>query len=380
MNKIGFKILKILKKIMPKNLLNIRNKWIKSGEDTLITNNKFDALKKKLNRKEIQVRVKKVIKKDKYTIIFLSGLFDEALPIFRAGNKIALRVLDNDKYYSNTYSLINSPSRAFYSEYKIVAMNDDNVVNKYLNKSLKQGDKLVISKPFGDFYYNKIKDEKAVIAIVEDEGIFPILSMLQSLMDDNDDYKIKIFYVVKKFEDILFYDELSKMNNKYENIDVRFILSKEKKKGFLYGMITSNMIKKEMNKNNCSFFLSGSELFLKYLNKELGKLKISKKYINYDKYVPQYNPSKVIQYKLTLYINNSKYELFCYNNKTIMEAVYDSGIYVPSKCNVGSCGFCKSELVSGKVKVLSDNSVDNSNDYIHPCMTYPLSDIKIIVR
>lgn len=375
MNKVILKIVKLLKKIIPKNLNSIRNKWIKSGEDTLITNTHFDKIKKKINSEEIQVKVKKIIEKEGYKIILLSGLYDEVLPVFRAGNKIAIRITIDGKYYTNTYSLVSSPSRAVYSEYKIAVTDDD-----YLSDKLEQGSKLVISKPFGDFYYNKIKDEKDVIAIVDDRGILSIMAMLQSLVDGSEGIRITLFYVVKKFKDFLFYDELCKLNNKYENIDIRFILSKEKKKGFLSGTVNSNMITKEMKEKKCSFFLSGSEDFLKYLNKELGKLKISKKYINYEKYVAQYNPSKVIQYKLTLYINNGKYELKCYNNKTIIQAIYDSGTYIPSKCNVGSCGFCKSELISGKVKILSDNSVDKSNLYIHPCITYPLSDIKIIVR
>ena len=51
---------------------------------------------------------------------------------------------------------------------------------------------------------------------------------------------------------------------------------------------------------------------------------------------------------------NEKYELPCYNNKTIIDSIYESGIYIPSKCSVGSCGFCKSELLSGEVKIVND--------------------------
>ena len=49
---------------------------------------------------------------------------------------------------------------------------------------------------------------------------------------------------------------------------------------------------------------------------------------------------------------------------------------------MGSCGFCKSELLSGEVKIVNDkrDSIDKKYNYIHPCCTYPLSDIKIIVR
>ena len=83
-----------------------------------------------------------------------------------------------------------------------------------------------------------------------------------------------------------------------------------------------------------------------------------------------------------MYINDEKYEIPCYNNKTIMQAIEESGIYIPSKCRVGSCGFCRSELVVGEVRVVNDkrNGVDKKYNYIHPCSTYPLSDIEIVVR
>ena len=91
---------------------------------------------------------------------------------------------------------------------------------------------------------------------------------------------------------------------------------------------------------------------------------------------------KVSEYNLTLYINNEKHLVPCYNNKTIMQALMDGGVYIPSKCHNGSCGYCRSELVLGEVKIINDkrSSTDKKYNYIHPCSTYPLSDIEIIVR
>ena len=65
-----------------------------------------------------------------------------------------------------------------------------------------------------------------------------------------------------------------------------------------------------------------------------------------------------------------------------MEAIVYGGIYIPSKCQNGSCGFCRSELVCGEVKIVNDKrtKADKKYNYIHPCTTYPLSDLEIIVR
>lgn len=366
-----------------KSLGKKRLEYLNSGEDTLInTNSYIERLNNKIYKDEILVEVKKIEDYTKYKVITLSSINEEELPIFRAGNKVSLTICIDNKYYSESYSIVSSPNRCFNGEYKIAVLDKDNRIDKYLFNEIKVGERLIISSPFGEFYYNKLRDKDNVIAIVSSNGILPIMSMIQSILDGIDDYKLTVFYTEKCFEDILFYDELMKINNRNNNIDINIVLSSEDKEGCIKGYVTKEMINKVMGDVNTSLFLSGTEGMLKYLNKELESLKLPKKLIRYEDYLPVCNIKKIIEYKLTIFINNEKYEVPCYNNKTIIQAIYDGGIYIPSKCNVGSCGFCKSELLSGEVKVVNDkrNILDKKYNYIHPCSTYPLSDIKIIVR
>ena len=55
----------------------------------------------------------------------------------------------------------------------------------------------------------------------------------------------------------------------------------------------------------------------------------------------------------------------------------------PSQCRSGECGFCRSLLVSGEVYVLPDSdgrrAADRQFGYIHPCASYPLSDLEVTV-
>lgn len=380
---IKFKLNTLINDNTLKSVSKKREEYLNSGEDTLIvTNSYIEKLKDKLYKEEIIVEIKRIEDYTKYKVITLSSLNEEELPIFKAGNKISLTIEIDNKYYSNAYTIVSSPNRCFNGEYKIVVLDDDTIIDKYLFNEIKVGDRLIISSPFGEFYYNKLRDKDRVIAIVSSKGILPIMSMIYSLIDNIDDYKLTVFYTEKNFEDILFYDELVKINKKFNNIDIKFLLSNEDRDGFINGYVTKKMIKDIIKKNNYSFFLSGTEGMLKYLNKELESLKLPKKLVRYEDYLPVCNIKKVNTYKLTILINNEKYEVPCYNNKTIIQSIYESGIYIPSKCNVGSCGFCKSELLSGEVKIVNDKRdiLDIRHNYIHPCSTYPLSDIKIIVR
>ena len=380
---IKFKLNTLLKDNTIKGISKKREEYLNSGEDTLINTNSYvERLRDKLYKEEIIVEVKNIEDCKTYKVITLSSLNEEELPIFKAGNKISLTIEVDNKYYSKAYTIVSSPNRCFNGIYKIVVRNSEDVIDKYLYSSVSMGERIIISSPFGEFYYNKLRDKKNVIAIVSGNGILPIMSMIYSLIDNIDDYKLTVFYTEKYFEDILFYEELIKINKMFKNININIVLSSEDKDGCIKGFVTKKMIKEIIKNNNYSFFLSGTEGMLKYLNKELESLKLPKKLIRYEDYLPVCNIKKVNTYKLTLLINNEKYEVPCYNNKTIIQSIYESGIYIPSKCNVGSCGFCKSELLSGEVKIVNDKRdiLDIKYNYIHPCSTYPLSDIKIIVR
>lgn len=380
---IKFKLNTLLNDNTIKGISKKREEYLNSGEDTLINTNSYvERLRDKLYKEEIIVEVKSIEDYKTYKVITLSSLNEEELPIFKAGNKISLTIEVDNKYYSKAYTIVSSPNRCFNGIYKIVVRNSEDVIDKYLYSSVSIGERIIISSPFGEFYYNKLRDKNNVIAIVSGNGILPIMSMIYSLIDNIDDYKLTVFYTEKYFEDILFYEELVKINKMFKNININIVLSSEDKDGCIKGFVTKKMIKEIIKNNNYSFFLSGTEGMLKYLNKELESLKLPKKLIRYEDYLPVCNIKKVNTYKLTLLINNEKYEVPCYNNKTIIQSIYESGIYIPSKCNVGSCGFCKSELLSGEVKIVNDKRdiLDIKYNYIHPCSTYPLSDIKIIVR
>ena len=58
-----------------------------------------------------------------------------------------------------------------------------------------------------------------------------------------------------------------------------------------------------------------------------------------------------------------------------------AGIKAPSRCRSGQCGWCHSRLVSGEVFIPDEadgrREADKKFGWIHPCCTYPLSDIEL---
>ena len=314
----------------------------------------------------------------------MNELNGRGLPSYRAGQRVALVVNIDGNFFTRNFTLIGKIRESINGEYRVAVFKDENndAVIDYLFNKGKIGDKYSVSAPFGDFYYNDIRDEKNVIMIVDKNGVGAALAMAQSICDEIENYHLTIFYSARKEKELAYKDELITLADN-PNVRVGFVLSEESgKEDCLTGQVSIDKIKSEYKPDHTSIFISGSEELLKYLARELTPLNLPKKFIRYEKFLPVHDVKKVQKYDLDIYINGEKYIIDCYNNKTIMQALEDSGIYIPSRCRNGSCGFCNSELVKGEVKIINDkrNAADKELNIIHPCCTYPQSDIEIVVR
>lgn len=70
---------------------------------------------------------------------------------------------------------------------------------------------------------------------------------------------------------------------------------------------------------------------------------------------------------------------------TLLQAALDAGINYPHRCRVGSCKSCKSFLIKGKIKELSDTAYVLSDEDIQAgailaCQTLLKSDIRVSVK
>jgi 3-phenylpropionate/trans-cinnamate dioxygenase ferredoxin reductase subunit len=70
--------------------------------------------------------------------------------------------------------------------------------------------------------------------------------------------------------------------------------------------------------------------------------------------------------------------------ETMLQAALRQGIEFPHSCRIGACGACKSRLVEGDVKSLTDitytlSSVEIKKGYILACQCLPQSDVEIEV-
>ena len=317
------------------------------------------------------------------------------LAYFRAGHYISLKLKIGDSVLTRPYSLCSSPKLALSGKYQIIVKSmKDGFASEYINREFKVGTTLDISEPAGLFEYEPLRDEGTVIGLAGGSGIAPFMSLAAAIADGTEDFKLTLLYGSRTEDEILFKDEL----NEYEKtaggkIKVVHVLSDEEKPGYEHGFITSELIAKYAPESY-SVFVCGSQGMYDYVEGECRKLGLKRKAVRFDAY-GQYRLTKR-DAEFTDVHKDKTYELTVITNdgierkvpakaeEPVLVALERAGIEAPSKCRSGECGFCRSKLVSGEVytpgKVEHRRQYDKETGYIHPCCTFPKSDLKILIN
>ena len=296
---------------------------------------------------------------------------------FKAGQYITIHVTIDDAPVTRAYSLSSAPSLVNKDIYKITIKRVENgLVSNYMLDNMKVGDKLDVSKPAGDFGYNPIKDEENVIAIAGGSGITPFMSLAHAILEGTYNCNLIVFYSVRTYDDIIFKREIEEINKKKRNVQFVITLTREEKEGYLNGHLTKEMLEPYIKEFNTVLMCGPKELY-RSMNEILNEFNIPRKSVHYENFFVEYEPIEKKEYKLKVVMKDKVEEITCKNDETLLVAMERAGIKAPSLCRVGECGYCRSILLDGKVKMIgaSLKKAEAENDYIHPCVSFPDSDI-----
>ena len=318
----------------------------------------------------------------------------EAFPYFRAGQYLSLKLPLEDSFVTRASSLCSSPKDALKGRAAItVRSNPGGFAADKLLAALKPGDEVIASDPQGFFYYEDLRDAKHVVGLAGGSGITPFLSMAYALRDGAEDFELTLLYGSRDEESILFKKELDEVAAACPKFRVVHVLSDEEKAGYEHGFITAELIKKYAPADaEYSVFLCGPEGMYRFLKPEIEKLALPerlfrRKMIDVTKTpweldgYPQQCRDKI--FNLTVRQGNREYKLSASANETVLTAIERAGIKAPSRCRSGECGWCRSRMLEGSVFIPQENELrrwaDKEYGYIHPCSSFPTSDIVLEV-
>lgn len=319
------------------------------------------------------------------------------MAFFRASQYVSVSLNIDGRPISKPYTIRSNPKDALGTENTSYTLTIKTVnpgfASPWILANWKEGDEVDISGPLGDFYYNGIKDAKNVIALAGGSGITPFYSMAAAIVDGIEDFNLTILYGSRTADGILLKDEIEELAAKSNGkVKVVHVLSNEEKEGYEHGFLTAELIKKYAPEGDYSVFMCGPKAMYSFGEAECKKLGLPKRryraemsgdYMNVVNNADYPKDQIGKQYKLTVYIHGEKQEITCKADESLIWALEAAGIKAPTHCRSGECGWCHSRLISGKVYVPADADGRRMGDkkfgWIHPCASFPLSDIELEV-
>lgn len=309
----------------------------------------------------------------------------EAAPLayFKAGQYLTFKLEIGSSVVTRSYSIASSPESALKGEYQITVKRISNgFVSDYILDNWSVGDEVIAYAPEGNLTYCALRDAENIVAVAGGSGITPFLSLARAIDQGDEDCTLTLLYGCRTSDEILFKAELDSLAERNEKINVIYVLSHSDEEGYEKGFVGADIIKKYAPEGNYSIFVCGPGGLYKYLEAELPKLKKEKKYIRFEVFSSGKKTQEPEEYSIKVINRGNERVIKAVSNETVLCALERAGIEVPARCHTGECGFCRSKLVSGKVYIPEGEDrrriADMQFNYIHPCCSYPESDL--IVR
>lgn len=316
------------------------------------------------------------------------------LAFFKAGSYVSVFLEIGKAKLTRPYSLSSSPAEALEGKYTITVKRvPGGTASNFMLDHWRIGDPVTLTGPLGEFVYLPVRDGKTVIGVAGGSGITPFHSFAKAIADGDEDFRLILLYGSRTEKDILFKDEFDALEKASDKIKVVHVLSDEEKPGFEHGFVTAELIRRYAPQENYSIFLCGPAGMYSFVDKQIEKLGLERKWVRHELQGEVHDPKKLPDYPeerqipatvcITVRICGEERVIKASSGDTILQSLEKNGIAAPAHCRSGECGWCHSRLLNGEVycprHLEHRREADQEHGYIHPCCTFPVTDVTVEV-
>ena len=204
---------------------------------------------------------------------------------FKAGQYITLKTIINGNEVRRAYSICESPNS---NELKVAVKAVENgVFSSFATSSLKSGDSLDVFVPEGQFILSP-EANKNYIAFAAGSGITPVLSMIKTVLKNENSSTFTLVYGNKTAEKTIFKKQLDTLLEQYPNtFKLHYVFSQENNVASQFGRIDkgiTNYFIKNIHKEIAfdAAFLCGPEEMINIVSETLKENNFSENTIHFE--------------------------------------------------------------------------------------------------
>jgi len=289
--------------------------------------------------------------------------------LFSAGQYITIKHTIDGKEVRRAYSISSAPS----SGKLIVGIKkvEGGIFSVYANEKIEAGTMLEVMAPEGRFLYKKEEGQKTIAAFAAGSGITPIMSIAQTVLEENNTNRFVLVYGNQKPEEAMYLSEIKELTVKYnERFFLEEMYSRSSELNCLFGRIetsTVNLILKNKYKefDFDAFYLCGPEAMINTVSDTLKNNGINADKINFELFTASENEAVISETlegkaKVEILVDDETFHIEMDQKDIILDAVLKEDIDAPYSCQGGVCSSCIARVTEGKAEMVKNQILTES--------------------
>ena len=334
--------------------------------------------------------------KDAVSIEFDIPKTEQAHFQYTSGQYLTLKTNIAGAEVRRSYSLCSSP----FENKWIVAIKkiENGIFSNFATQKLRVGDQIEVMNPMGNFSLQSASGKpRSIVLFAAGSGITPMLSIAKTLLHEEPDSDVTLFYGNQGFKTIIFREELEALKNTYMN---RFRLVHIFSRESLGTKILQGRIDYEKclalhtaflkNQTIDGVYICGPETMILEVRDCLTSLGIDKEKIHFELFhaglaKKETHKEEIVTglaSEVEVIIDGDIISLALHTNgENILDAAQKAGGDLPYACKGGVCCTCKAKVIEGTVSMDVNYALDEeevANGYILTCQSHPTSERVLI--
>lgn len=306
---------------------------------------------------------------------------------------MSVKIEVEGKRVSRPYSISSAPSDWPGFMELTVRRKARGFVSEHIWRQWEVGSLVEASGPHGNFYFEPLRDSRQIVAIAGGSGVTPFRSIIREIAAGKLDLELLLLYGSRFADSIIFAAELEALAAKApQKIRVVHVISDPPAdwsgpKGFIDAALIREYASDLSGK---SFFVCGPPEMYRFMQEQFARLGLPRRQVCWEvagavediASAPGF-PAEVRGriFQLHLRRRDAEYTIPAAAEESLLTALERAGLAPDSQCRSGECGFCRSLLTAGEVYVRPESdgrrAADRRLGFIHPCASYPLSDLSL---
>lgn len=344
--------------------------------------------KKKFMSSFYKLSVKEVRRETPTSVSIAFNVPNELKPNYKfvAGQYVTLKINLNGTELRRAYSICSSPDSG---ELRVAVKSVKNgAFSQLANSKLKAGDLIEVGTPEGNFIFEpNLERQKNYAAFVAGSGITPVLSILQSVLNNEPKSTFVLVYGNKSPEETIFHQALHDLQLKYVGrFFIHYVYSQSKADNALFGRIEKSTVNFVLNNKYKDidfdkFYLCGPEQMINIVSDVLKEHNVPEKNIKFELFTSSATENNIEQSleghtKITVLIDDEETTFEMSQKQTVLEAALKQGLDAPYSCQGGICSSCIAKITNGtaemkKNSILTDGEI--AKGLILTCQAHPTS-------